>query len=62
MMDENVKTTEREVYTIIAALSSTGGFAGLVAAIAHIFVVLVENSLFVLSILKKLNSYSGKNP
>ena len=30
MMDANIKTTERETYSLISAFATIGGFAGLI--------------------------------
>ena len=53
-MDENVYTAERKVFTIFDAFAATGGIMGVVLAISRLILGGVQESLFVITLAKKL--------
>eukprot|EP00347_Sterkiella_histriomuscorum_P023350 403334981 len=52
--DENVYTTTREAYTIGDALSSTGGFMGLIFTFVSFFISRIQENLYIRSLIKSL--------
>eukprot|EP00347_Sterkiella_histriomuscorum_P004038 403361982 len=52
--DENVFTTSREAYTLADALSSTGGFMGLIFTFVSFFISRIQENLYIQSLIKSL--------
>eukprot|EP00347_Sterkiella_histriomuscorum_P006760 403351533 len=52
--DEVVQTTIREVHTIVDALSSTGGFMGLIFTFVSFFISRIQENLYIQSLIKSL--------
>ena len=57
MMDDEVTNNQRSVYTLIDALSNTGGFISIFYSAVGFLISQIQASIFFLSIISKLFLY-----